>query len=32
MDWYDFDHLHGEGRQLYTRWLGDRLLAQDILP
>jgi len=32
MDWYDFDHLHGEGRQLYTRWLGARLLAQDILP
>jgi hypothetical protein len=32
MDWYDFDHLHGEGRRLYTRWLGDRLLAQDILP
>jgi hypothetical protein len=32
MDWYDFDHLHGEGRQLYTRWLGDRLVAQDILP
>ena len=32
MDWYDFDHLHGEGRRLYTQWLGDRLLAQDILP
>jgi hypothetical protein len=32
IDWYDFDHLHGEGRRLYTRWLGDRLLAQDVLP
>jgi len=32
MDWYDFDHLHGEGRRLYTRWLGERLSARDILP
>jgi hypothetical protein len=32
VDWYDFDHLHGEGRRLFTRWLGDRLLAQDVLP
>jgi hypothetical protein len=32
VDWYDFDHLNGEGRRLYTRWLGDRLSAQDILP
>ena len=31
-DWYDFDHLHGEGRRLYTRWLGERLLAQELLP
>jgi hypothetical protein len=32
MDWFDFDHLHGEGRRLYTLWLGDRLLARDIVP
>lgn len=32
LDWYDFDHLHGEGRRLYTRWLGRRLLADNILP
>ena len=32
VDWYDFDHLHGEGRRLYTRWLGHRLLADNILP
>ena len=32
IDWYDFDHLHGEGRRLYTRWLGGRLLADNILP
>jgi hypothetical protein len=32
MDWFDFDHLNGEGRRLYTLWLGDRLLARDIAP
>jgi hypothetical protein len=31
-DWYDFDHLHDGGRQLYTRWLGNRLLALDASP
>jgi hypothetical protein len=30
--WYDFDHLQGEGRQLFTKWLGDRLVEQGLLP
>ena len=32
IDWSDFDHLHGDGRRLYSRWLGGRLLAANILP
>jgi hypothetical protein len=32
IDWYDFDHLHGEGRRLFTQWLAGHLLAADILP
>jgi hypothetical protein len=31
-DWYDFDHLQGEGRALYTQWLGDHLVEQGVLP
>jgi hypothetical protein len=31
-DWYDFDHLHGDGRRLFTRWLGARLAANKALP
>jgi hypothetical protein len=30
--WYDFDHLQGEGRDLFTKWLGDRLVEQGLLP
>jgi hypothetical protein len=31
-DWYDFDHLQGAGRELFTRWLGDRLVEMGLLP
>jgi hypothetical protein len=31
-DWYDFDHLRGTGRELFTRWLGDRLVAMGVWP
>ena len=31
-DWYDFDHLQGDGRDLFTKWLGDRLVEQGLLP
>lgn len=31
-DWYNFDHLQGEGRELFTKWLGDRLVEQGVLP
>jgi len=31
-EWYDFDHLQGEGRALYTRWLGDQLAERGVLP
>jgi hypothetical protein len=31
-DWYDFDHLQGKGRELYTSWLGDRLVAMGVWP
>ena len=28
-DWYDFDHLQG-GREIFTRWLGDRLVEMGV--
>jgi hypothetical protein len=31
-DWYDFDHLQGKGRELFTSWLGDRLVATGVWP
>jgi hypothetical protein len=31
-DWYDFDHLQGGGQEVYTRWLGDRLLEMGVWP
>jgi len=31
-DWYDFDHLQGDGRDLFTKWLGDRFVEQGLLP
>ena len=31
-DWYDFDHLQGKGRELFTSWLGDRLVAMGVWP
>ena len=31
-EWYDFDHLQGEGRALYTQWLGDQLVEESVLP
>jgi hypothetical protein len=31
-DWYDFDHLQGHGRQIFTRWLGDRLVEMGVWP
>ena len=30
--WYDFDHLQGEGRELFTKWLGDRFAEHGVLP
>jgi hypothetical protein len=30
--WYDFDHLQGAGRELFTRWLGDRLVEMSVWP
>jgi len=32
IDWYDFDHLQGAGRELFTRWLGDRLVEMGMWP
>jgi hypothetical protein len=29
-DWHDFDHLQGTGRELFTNWLGDRLVAMGV--
>jgi hypothetical protein len=29
-DWHDFDHLQGAGRELFTSWLGDRLIALGV--
>jgi hypothetical protein len=31
-DWYDFDHLQGTGREVFTRWLGDRLVEMGVWP
>jgi hypothetical protein len=31
-DWYDFDHLQGAGRDVFTRWLGDRLVEMGVWP
>jgi hypothetical protein len=31
-DWYDFDHLQGAAREVFTRWLGDRLLGMGVWP
>ncbi|MGB8843570.1 MAG: hypothetical protein WCC64_21165, partial [Aliidongia sp.] len=31
-DWLDDTHLQGPGRQLYTAWLADRLVASGLLP
>jgi hypothetical protein len=29
-DWCDFDHLQGTGREVFTRWLGDRLVEMGV--
>jgi hypothetical protein len=31
-DWYDFDHLRGVAREVFTRWLGDRLVEMGVWP
>jgi hypothetical protein len=31
-DWYDFDHLQGAAREVFTRWLGDRLVETGVWP
>ena len=31
-DWYDLDHLQGAGREVFTRWLGDRLVEMGVWP
>jgi hypothetical protein len=31
-DWYDFAHLQGKGRELFTSWLGERLVARGVWP
>jgi hypothetical protein len=31
-EWYDYDHLKGTGRELFTSWLGDRLVAMGVWP
>ena len=31
-DWYDFDHLRGAGREVFTKWLGDRLVEMGVWP
>jgi hypothetical protein len=31
-DWYNFDHLQGAGRDVFTRWLGDRLIEMGQWP
>jgi hypothetical protein len=30
--WYDFDHLQGAGREIFTTWLGDRLVEMGAWP
>ncbi len=32
VDWYNFDHLQGVGREVFTRWLGDHLLEMGLWP
>ena len=29
-DWYDFDHLQGSAPEVFTRWLGDRLVEMGV--
>ena len=31
-DWYDFDHLQGSAPEVFTRWLGDRLVEMGVWP
>jgi hypothetical protein len=31
-DWYDFDHLQGAASEVFTRWLGDRLVEMGVWP
>jgi len=31
-DWHDFDHLQGAAREVFTRWLGDRLVETGVWP
>jgi hypothetical protein len=31
-DWYDFDHLQGHGREVFTTWLGDRFVESGVWP
>ena len=31
-DWHDFDHLEGAAREVFTRWLGDRLVEMGVWP
>ena len=31
-DWYDFDHLKGAAQEVFTRWLGDRLVEMGVWP
>jgi hypothetical protein len=31
-DWHDFDHLQGPAREVFTRWLGDRLVETGVWP
>jgi hypothetical protein len=31
-DWYDFDHLQGAAREVFTRWLGRRLVEMGVWP
>jgi hypothetical protein len=31
-DWHDFDHLQGAAREVFTRWLGDRLGEMGVWP
>ena len=31
-DWYDFDHLQGAAREVFTRWLGNHLVEMGVWP